>query len=146
MGFDKVQGPSMAYVEAKAVCEAFAERIGATFEESIEMGFIRQVAGFHKDKAFLSYNPESWDTFEEIWEHDEVLDPPEGTNLYGKNPQQFVVMIDDITDQEDAVIQMADWIRKIEESGRDVYIEPFTLSRSHVNYMMGIRDQAIRTR
>jgi len=110
----------MDYQEAKQVCEQFAIKHKVIFDDEGTCGFGRECVGFTSGDKWIDFNPHSSATYEPIKEcQSEHVSPPDGVDAYHKHDCLAV-----LGRGEDAVIQLAQWVKHMEAAG-EVSIKDF---------------------
>lgn len=95
--------------------QEFANRHGLVFDANGEIGFGRPCVGLRHGDCFAYYNPYG---AEEL--HDDRLYPPDSVgNAYHKDNCVAVLGSGD-----DAIRQLADWLRHYDEVGVEIYMRP----------------------
>ncbi len=108
--------------EAKKICQDFANKHKLIFDDSGECGFGRDCVGLSTGKGWLDFNPHKHlpppGFYEEISElkNDKLYPPDDVPDAYHKHDCLCVLVLDS-DHRDDAIIQLATWIRHIEAQG-----------------------------
>jgi hypothetical protein len=104
----------MKYKTAKKICEKFALEHKIIFDEEGECGFGRKCVGFNSGDSWIDHNPINNKTYKPIKKFACVnAMPPEGVNCYHKHNCLAV-----LGRGEEAVIQLATWVKSMQKAGR----------------------------
>lgn len=122
----------------------WAKSIGAVFNESAEIGFMRPCIAIQIGGSSLSYNPALSDNdytpLRDLW--DTLIDPPADVeDAYHKGDYMAVLIHDD--DSEKATRQMHLWIQNIEHNGGAKLVEFATGATGIQAIMSGLSETCI---
>lgn len=128
--------------QANEICQKFANDHKLIFEPEGECGFGRECVGFlARNGSWVNYHPCEYKNYKEIAGFtDEGVDPPEGVEAYHKHDCMCVLGRGD-----EAIIQLARWAQKINETGRARVITFETGAEGIQALLSGVTGYAITT-
>jgi len=109
----------MNAIEAREICQVFANKHKVIFEDEGECGFGRECVGFNYGGAWVDHNPYHRETYDPIPEFAcPDAEAPEGVDFYHKHDCLAVLGRGD-----KAIIQLAQWVRHMEAQGEVEIVE-----------------------
>jgi len=131
----------MKFEESLKICQDFALKHKVIFDDEGECGFGRECVGFRSRNTWINHNPLNYDgSYEPIKEFsDDRLYSPGDINAYHKHDCLAV-----LGRGEQAIIQLATWVKHLENLGEVEIVEFKTGATGMQALLTGVCSHVVR--